>query len=76
MQYIVTTRDTDGSDKRVYKNAKNAIARFEEMIGYSIQNAIDEQYHMNDVAPKFEDISFVRGVSNFGCVVTLKKVEA
>jgi hypothetical protein len=74
MQYIVTTRDTDGSDKRVYKNAKNAIARFEEMFGHSIDNAIVEQFHHWEIPPTFDEITVVRGVSTYGCVVTIQKI--
>jgi len=73
MRYIVTTRDVDGSSKHTYKVQANAIKRFEDMLGYSIDIAIAEQYHATEPAPKLEQLRYVRGVSDFGCVVSLER---
>jgi hypothetical protein len=77
MEYIVTTRDVDCSTKRIYKSKEKALARFEEMLGYGIDNAIYEHYYRSDetALPTFEAVRFVRGVSGFGCVVTIEKKE-
>jgi hypothetical protein len=76
MQYIVTTRDVDGSDKRVYKTKKAALERFQHMLGYSVECAISDQFYHLDNPPTFDDLNCVRGVSTYGCVVTIQKVSA
>lgn len=74
--YTVTTRDVDGSTRRTYKTAKAARTRFEDMVGYTIEECIEEQCHGRSVRPAWGDIKRVRGTSNFGTVVCIEmKVE-
>jgi len=72
MTYIVTTHDVDGSSKRKYKTAAKARARFEEMLGYTIETAIWHMLPEMETYPAWTDIPYVRGVSMFGCVVSVE----
>jgi hypothetical protein len=73
MKYIVTTRDVDGSSGRRYSDADKARARFEEMLGYTIETAIWHMLPEMDTYPTWEKMPYVRGVSNFGCVVSIER---
>ena len=75
--FTVKTRDVDGQNSRKYKTLDAARKRFEAMLGYSVEAAMAEQYHNCDPVPAFTDpeVRFVRGVSNYGTVVTLFKEE-
>ena len=73
--YTVSTRDVDGSTKRIYKLKSKAINRFEDMSGHTLQNVLDDQYWSPDAkraVPTFETIKYLRDVSNYGCVVTIE----
>ena len=74
MKYIVTTRDVDGASKRVYTTAAKAKARFESMAGLPIENAIWDMLPERETYPNWENMRYVRAVSNFGCVVTIQTV--
>ena len=41
--YTVITRDTDGSDRREYKPIEKAMARFEEMAGHALADALESR---------------------------------
>lgn len=72
--YTVTTRDTDGTIKRTYKTEAAALKRFEEMIGYPIANAVEEMFtETPDNYPNWTAMPYVRGVSDFGCVVSIER---
>jgi hypothetical protein len=72
--YTVTIRDTDGSTKRTYKTKGAALKRFEEMLGYPIANAVEEMFTEEpDNYPDWTAMPYVRGVSNFGCVVSIER---
>jgi hypothetical protein len=72
MNWIVTTRDVDGTSKRKYTTAKGAKARFEEMLGYPIENAIWDMLPEMDDYPEWTSLPFIKGVSNYGCVVSIE----
>jgi rubrerythrin len=72
MNWIVTTEDVDGMSKRNYDNAEAARARFEEMVGYPIENAIWEMLPEMDDYPEWTSLPFIKGVSNYGCVVSIE----
>ena len=75
MTYIVTTRDVDGTSKRKYATANGARARFEEMFGYPIENAVWEMFSdERETYPAWTEMPYVRGVSMFGCVVSIERV--
>lgn len=70
--YRVTTRDTDGGGKRAYKRIAGALARFEEMAGFSVKVAYEEM--TGEPAPDERKIRCVRGVSMYGTVVVFERV--
>ena len=73
MTYIVTTRDVDGKSQRKYATAAAAKARFEEMYGYPIENAVWEMFSdESETYPEWTEMPYVKGVSNYGCVVTIE----
>jgi hypothetical protein len=78
--YTVTTNDVDGSTSRKFKSLKGARARFESMSGRTIESAIEETHwqaaERGETLPTAEQVKALRVVSNFGCVVTLRKVSA
>jgi len=76
--YTVTTQDVDGTSTRNYKTAAKALKRFEEMLGYPIANAIWDQCYTEEREesgnyPHWTMLNYVRGVSNYGTVVVIKK---
>lgn len=77
MKFAVIVRDVDHRSRQVYKTRDRALARFKEMVGYDVQNVIDEQYHeVPEVQrPTPETVQRLRGVSMFGTVVTFEAVE-
>jgi hypothetical protein len=78
MRYVVKTMDVDGrAPGRYFKTLAGARKRFEAMYGHPLENAIVEQYVglRDEPAPKVEDVRYVRGVSDYGCVVTLKVID-
>ena len=81
MTYTVKTQDVDGASERTYKTAAAALKRFEEMLGYPIANAIWDMYYSEerDAAndyPHWTTLRYVRAVSNYGCVVSIKRLDA
>lgn len=70
----VITRDVDGASTRRYKTLAAAVARFTEMLGYSPQAALDSHCDLLSAvaAPRFENVSRVRGVSDYGTVVIIE----
>ena len=75
MTYIVTTRDVDGSSKRKYATAAAAKARFEEMFGYPIENAVWDMFSdERETYPAWTEMPYVKGVSNYGCVVSIEQL--
>ena len=79
MAYKVKTQDVDGSSTKKYASLKGAVKRFEEMVGYSVDAAIAEQFfevvNAGNPPPKIEDISRLYAVSNYGTAVTLFRVD-
>lgn len=72
--YTVITRDVDGGDSRKYRTLEAAVARFESMSGWAVQNALGEQFYQLEPSqvPTIENfVGSLRAVSSFGCVVTL-----
>jgi hypothetical protein len=74
MKYIVSTRDVDGSTRRVRKTLAGAVARFESMYGHPIDSAIADHFWNREALPKIEDVTHLRAVSDFGTVVEFDKV--
>lgn len=70
--YKVSTRDVDGSSSRKFKTRAAAIKRFESMVGYTMQQVIDERCYMmaDDQKPTPDTVHRLSGVSMFGTVVT------
>lgn len=78
--YFVQTQDVDGKPPaRKYAKLENALNRFVEMYGYTIDVAIEEHYYAIRQAggelPRADEIKRLRGVSMFGTVVTFWVVE-
>jgi len=76
--YLVQTHDVDGrAPARRFKTLAGAVKRFNEMHG-SIEFAIAEQFEREGgpPVPKIEDITRLRGVSDYGCVVTFWVTES
>lgn len=76
--YKVSNRDVDGSSARYYATLDKAVARFEEMVGYKVDNAIGEAYYMLADAgkplPKIESLRCLSAVAMFGNKVTFEAV--
>ncbi len=74
-QFVVRTRDVDGPhrDSRRYKTLKAAVKRFEEMLGYTVEQAIDEVFFDRDPKPSIHQLTHLRYVSMYGTVVLLEK---
>jgi hypothetical protein len=70
--YRVITRDVDGGGKRTYKTLAGALARFEEMAGFSVKAAYVEM--TGNAAPDEREIERVRGVSMYGTVVVFERI--
>lgn len=79
-QYAVKTRDVDCSTSRKFKSLEGARKRFESMVGYSAENAIEEQFYerteRGEALPKFDEVKRLRAVSMFGTVVVFEKIGA
>jgi hypothetical protein len=73
-QYLVKTRDVDGSNTRKFVTLAGAIKRFEEMVGYSVANAIEEAYY-DRALPAIEDLISLRAVSAYGTVVVIEALD-
>ena len=71
----VFLRDVDGSSTKRYKTVARAVRKFESMVGYSIFNAIDEQYWSLEVKPKLADLvkagGTVHAVGTYGNTATI-----
>ena len=78
VKFVVTTRDVDCSTRRAYKTRAAAVARFESMLGYTMQSAIEEHYYDTpaDKQPKPDTVRRVRGVSNYGTVVVFEEQQS
>lgn len=74
-KYLIHIQDVDGETKDVYEDQAKAIARFEEMYGRSMQNAIEEKYWLDKTPPTIETVHYVDAVSNFGTVVAYEVLE-
>jgi hypothetical protein len=76
--YIVRTRDVDGSGTNRYKTLEGAVKRFIEMAGGTIDGHIVEAHHeleaRGERLPKIEELRHLRAVSMFGTVVTFEAV--
>lgn len=74
--YTVKTRDVDGSNTRGFATLAAAVRRFEEMVGYTTDNAIAEAFHaLADAGaplPKIAELRSLRGVSMYGTVVVFE----
>jgi hypothetical protein len=72
--YSVGTVDVDGpGGVRRYKTLKRAVARFQEMAGFHPDVALADEGRMALFAINDQDHFTVRGVSMYGCMVTLRK---
>lgn len=80
--YAVRCRDVDGSSVRYYANLEKAAARFEEMSGIKVDDALAEMFASwldadpSRSIPGIGEVRSVRAVSMFGCVVSLECVSA
>ena len=72
MNWIVTARDVDGVSQRKYTTREGARKRFEEMLGYSIETAIWHMMDEMDDYPEWTSLPYIKGVSNYGCVVSIE----
>lgn len=76
--YIVRTRDVDGSSTNRYASLAGAIKRFIEMAGGTIDGHIAEAHHeladRGERLPKIEELRHLRAVSMFGTVVIFEAV--
>lgn len=76
--YAVKTADTDGGGRRNFATLANAVKRFEEMSGMTIDAAIRDVYWRTvdegGRLPKVEELRSVRAVSIFGTVVTFEAI--
>lgn len=74
--FLVTTRDVDGSSQRRFASFAGARKYFESMLGLTMEQAIAERFFDRPDPPAAEVVSFVRGVSMFGTVVSFKRFES
>lgn len=72
--YSVATRDVDGWTSRVYLTRERALRRFESMVGYTVEQVIDETYYNCNHRPTRENVEKLRGVSQFGTVVYFNEI--
>ena len=74
--FKVKTYDVDGSDARRYKTRAAAIKRFEEMVGFSMQAAIDEAFYAAapEVRPTPDIVRSVSAVSMYGTRVVFSEL--
>lgn len=76
--YKVSNKDVDGSSARYYATLDKAVARFEEMVGYKVDNAIAEAYYMLADAgkplPKINELRGLSAVAMFGNSVTFQAI--
>ena len=75
--FLVVTRDVDGGSRKAYKTRKAALARFETMLGYTVENAIDEALYDTPPAsrPTRETVKRLAGVSMYGTRVAFAEIE-
>ena len=80
--YAVRCRDVDGSSVRYYAKLDAAVARFEEMSGIKVADALAEMFwpwldaNPGCSIPGIDAVRSVRAVSMFGCAVSLECVSA
>lgn len=78
MRYTVATQDVDGrAPARKYKTFAAARKYFEEMVGYSMECAIAEQFYMREPKdlPPADAVEFLRAVSSYGTVVVYRAIK-
>lgn len=73
MRCIVKTQDVDGGTRRVYKTEAAARKRFTEMSGHDVDKYLEFQYPNYPGSNTFEKRGFCSAVSDFGCVVTIRR---
>lgn len=78
--FKVQTRDVDGTaPARTYKRFENARKQFEEMLGRTMESAIEEMLWREVDAgrelPKADALNQIRAVSDYGTVIRYWKQE-
>ena len=74
MRFVVKTRDVDGPGRsHIYKHEANARKRFAEMSGYDVDEYLAVLYDNYPESNTFEKRGFCSAVSDFGCVVTIRR---
>lgn len=74
MKYQVITRASDGRYIRTFKKLSSAAAYFEEMSGFTIEQALSERYFMDGPVPSFDQVEGISAVSMFGSVIAIRKI--
>jgi len=72
--FVVVTRDVDGSSRRRFASFAGARKYFESMLGLTMEQALADMFFDRDVPPAAEAVRIVRGVSMFGTVVVFERV--
>jgi len=72
--FVVVTRDVDGSSRRRFASFAGARKYFESMLGLTMEQALADMFFDRDVPPAAEAVDIVRGVSMFGTVVVFERV--
>lgn len=74
-KFVVRTWDVDGMSTKRFASRKGALARFESMLGLTVEQAIDECFHMRAPAdrPTRETVQFVEYVSMYGTRVAFRE---
>jgi|688.fasta_scaffold513031_1 hypothetical protein len=74
MKYQIINRAPDGQFIRTFKKLSSAAAYFEEMSGFTIEQALSERYFMDGQVPTFDQVEGISAVSMFGNVIVIRKI--
>jgi len=74
MKYQIINRAPDGQFIRTFKKLSSAAAYFEEMSGFTIEQALSERYFMDGQVPTFDQVEGISAVSMFGNVIAIRKI--
>jgi hypothetical protein len=74
MKYQIINSAPDGRYVRTFKKLSSAATYFEEMSGFTIEQALSERYFMDGQVPTFDQVEGVSAVSMFGNVIAIRKI--
>ena len=74
MKYQIINSAPDGRFIRTFTKLSSAASYFEEMSGFTIEQALSERYFMDGQVPTFDQVEGVSAVSMFGNVIAIRKI--